>query len=131
MDIDVTTSRASGKLRLLTILPPALLAAGCVETSGLTAPSAATSGKDYGGDVVSVSLRTRDDGNQVATLSAGLDYTCTSVFDEAPSAGGSELSHITCTDGSNGNATLRYDSAAQPAQFVYGLGAGKGGSLRF
>ncbi|WP_068111072.1 hypothetical protein [Tropicimonas marinistellae] len=80
---------------------------------------------------MSVALRTRDDGNQVATLSAGLDYTCTAVYDETPSAVGSELSHITCTDGSSGNATLRYGSSAQPIQYVYSLGAEKGGSLRF
>lgn len=121
----------SGKLRLVLVFPLALFATGCVETGGITAPTATASGQDYGGDFVSVSLRNRNDGKQVATLSAGLDYTCTSVFDDIPSAGGAELSHITCTDGSNGNATLRYDTTARPAQFVYSLGAGKGGSILF
>ncbi|WP_284487221.1 hypothetical protein [Sedimentitalea xiamensis] len=80
---------------------------------------------------MSVALRPRSDGNQTVTLSGGLDFTCTGVLDEAPSAGRSELTNIVCTDGVNGTATLVYNASAQPSQFVFARPGANAGSLRF
>ncbi len=118
-------------IKVVALIGVAGTMAACIENTSIEAPTASVTGQDYGGDVVSVSIRPRGDGKQVATLSGGLDFTCTSVFDDLPTAGGSELSTITCTDGTSGSATLRYDASAQPTQFVYSRTGGKGGSLRF
>lgn len=122
-------------LRAVAVLPLVFFASGCVETSGmsggLTAPTATAVGQDNTGDTVSVALRSRSDGNQTVTLSGGLDYTCTGVLDEAPSARGSELINISCTDGSNGTATLVYNASAQPSQFVFSRPGQNAGSLTF
>ncbi|MEV8468775.1 hypothetical protein AB0T83_18610 [Fluviibacterium sp. DFM31] len=117
------------------LLPVALLGlvAACAETGGTTAsaPTASAVGQDSTGDTVSVALRARGDGNQTVTLSAGLDYTCNGVLEDAPAASASELTNIVCTDGSTGTATLVYDATAQPSQFVFSRPGKSAGSIRF
>lgn len=128
-------SRSRDTVRFALPLALLCLVTACVETDGasigLTAPTASAVGQDNGGDTVSVALRPRDDGSQTLTVSGGLDYSCTGILDEAPSARGSELTTITCTDGNNGTATVVYNASAEPSQAVFSRPGENVASLRF
>lgn len=110
----------------------AMVLAGCEDGGISVNPAiASASGQDNAGEVVSVTIRQRDDGARVALLSGGLDYTCTAVYEDPPAARSSELADIRCTDGSSGTATLRYDRTGAPQLFVYSLGATGAGTITF
>ncbi len=113
------------------LLSAALLAAGCMETTtsgGLSSGSSTFSGstRDSGGESVDARLTPRTSGGYSLVLKRD-DVLCTSVFNDAAVAGGTELSSLNCTGEYKGTATVVYGGDAEPSRVVFsviGLGGG-------
>ncbi|WP_347311462.1 hypothetical protein [Defluviimonas sp. SAOS-178_SWC] len=80
--------------------------------------------------VVTGSISLRSNGSRLFLLNRK-GATCTAVYNNAAVAGSTELSKLVCSDGNNGNATLRYGSDGKPAHVLYNAGLDGGGTVRF
>lgn len=119
----------------LALIAIGILCAACSETTGSSGSSGGSSrdfgsGNDSKAGSVTANVRLRNNGSRLFVLNRGV-ATCTAVFDDAAVAGASELSPINCTDGNNGNATIRYDSDGSVRFVVYNAGLDGGGTINF
>ncbi|MBY8977096.1 hypothetical protein KHP62_14860 [Rhodobacteraceae bacterium NNCM2] len=88
-------------------------------------------GVGMGSGRLTASHRGAPDGTGTVVMNAGTRFTCTARFDEIPLPSGRASSPVTCSNGQNGTATLRYDETARPKLMTYSLGLNGSGTVNF
>ncbi|MAM62443.1 hypothetical protein [uncultured Maritimibacter sp.] len=105
----------------------AVTCTACMETDGGSSLQTG-SGNDTAAGSVRGSVSARPGGGYTFLLNR--DRTvCTAVFDDAASAGATELSDLNCSGGNEGTATIIYGSDATPDRVIYAVNGVGGGTI--
>lgn len=126
MDTSQGETRSSGRRAHFAAFAAVLLFAGCVETTGSSLQSGST--EDSGGETTRASVSARSGGGYSLVLNRD-GVVCTAAFEDAATAGGTELARMNCSGGNDGTATIVYASDATPDRVVFAVNGEGGGSV--